>query len=408
MLSQRPWESSAMRLNEIVNIEDLHKQAKRRLPKIAFDFIEGGLEDERGLETNTSAFHKHRLLPRYLVDVSVRDQTKTIFGHTFNSPFGISPTGGAGLFRFHADLMLAEAARDANIPYIMSGASNDAIESAAKIAGRNHWYQLYAARNPEINADLIRRTADAGSGALVLTVDTPVSSKRERNIRNGFSNIRGGLFQALSLKPSILAEALTHPGWIVEYLKRGGGTPMLQNWQPYAPPGADAEAVYKFASSVRPFNAQTWRDLETYRKLFPRALVVKGIMDPKDALRAIDVGCDGILVSNHGGRQLDQAPGSLDVLPAIKAAVGDKMTILLDSGVRRGADILIALCLGADFCFFGRPTLYGAAAGGLPGVKKAIDIFVNEIDLVMGQIGCPSLGELGPDFLWQEEPGRNR
>jgi (S)-mandelate dehydrogenase len=402
-----PWGETTMKLDQAVNIEDLHQMAKRRLPKIAFDFIEGGLEDERGLETNTSAFHKHRLLPRYLVDVSTRDQSQTIFGQTFSSPFGISPTGGTSLFRNHADLMLAEAAKDANIPYIMSGASNETIEACARIAGRNHWYQLYSARRPEINEGLIRRAADAGCGALVLTVDTPVGSKRERNIRNGFANIRGGLTQALSLKPAILLEAMTHPGWVVEYFKRGGGTPMLGNWQPYAPAGADAEEVYKFVSSVRPFNAQTWRDLETYRKLFPRALVVKGIMDPRDALRALDVGCDGILVSNHGGRQLDQAPGSLDVLPAIKAAVGDKMTVLLDSGVRRGADILIALCLGADFCFFGRPTLYGAAVGGLAGVKKAIDIFRGEIDLVMGQIGCPSLNQLGPDFLWTDDWRRN-
>jgi len=275
-----------MRIDQAVNIEDLHRIAKRRLPKIAFDFIEGGLEDERGLEANTSAFHKHRLLPRYLVDVSKRDQTKTIFGQTFASPFGISPTGGASLFRNHADLMLAEAARDANIPYIMSGASNDTIEAAAKIAPKNHWYQLYAARDHAVNADLIKRTADAGLGALVLTVDTPVSSKRERNIRNGFANIRGGLFQALSLKPSILAEALTHPGWIVEYFKRGGGTPMLGNWQPYAPAGSNAEEVYKHSSSLRPFNAQTWRDLEAYRKLFPRNLIVKGLMNPSDAIRA--------------------------------------------------------------------------------------------------------------------------
>src|SRR6266581_6991961 len=168
-----------MRLDQAVNIEDLHQMAKRRLPKIAFDFIEGGREDERGLETNTPAFHKHQLLPRYLVDVSVRDQTKTIFGQKFSSPFGISPTGGASLFRFHADLMLAEAARDANIPYIMSGASNDPIEAAAKVAPKNHWYQLYAARDHSINADLIKRAADNGLGALVLTVDTPVSSKRE-------------------------------------------------------------------------------------------------------------------------------------------------------------------------------------------------------------------------------------
>ena len=396
-----------MRVEQAVNIEDLHRLAKRRLPKIAFDYIEGGIEDERGLERNTSAFQKYRLLPRYLVDVSVRDQSQTIFGQKFSSPFGISPTGGTSLFRNHADLMLAEAARDANIPYIMSGGSSETIEACARIAPKNHWYQLYAARNPEINADMIRRVADAGLGALVLTVDTPVGGKRERNIRNGFGNIRGGLLQALSLKPSILIEAMTHPGWIVEYLKRGGGTPMLGNWQPYAPPGSDAEEVYKFASSVRPFDAQTWRDLEAYRKLFPRALMIKGVMNPADALRAIEAGCDGIQVSNHGGRQLDQAPASLDVLPAIKAAVGDRAAIVLDGGVRRGADIVIALCLGADLVVMGRPTLYGAAAGGLAGVKKAVDIFRTEIDLVMGQIGCPSLDQLGPDFLWTEDWRQN-
>jgi (S)-mandelate dehydrogenase len=396
-----------MRVEEAVNIEDLHRMARRRLPKIAFDFIEGGLEDERGLERNTAAFQQHRLLPRYLVDVSQRDQSATLFGRTFASPFGIAPTGGAGLFRRGADLMLAEAAAAANIPYIMSGASNDSIEAAAKVAPRHAWYQLYAPREAKVAADMIRRTADAGLDALVLTVDTPVASKRERNIRNGFANVRGGLLQALSLKPAILLEALTHPGWIADYLRHGGGTPMLQNWQPYAPSGANAEAVYNFSRSLLPFNTQTWRDLENYRRLFPRNLVVKGIMDPRDALRCAEIGCDGIIVSNHGGRQLDQAPASLDVLPAIAEAVGDRLTVMLDSGVRRGADIVIALCLGARFVFMGRPTLYGAAAGGIPGVRKAIDIFRGEIDLVMGQIGCPSLDQLGPDFLWREEWRRN-
>ncbi|TMJ62813.1 MAG: alpha-hydroxy-acid oxidizing protein [Alphaproteobacteria bacterium] len=397
-----------MRVDQAVNIEDLHRMARRRLPKVAFDFIEGGLEDERGLDRNTAAFHKHHLLPRYLVDVSKRDQSATIFGKNFASPFGISPTGGAGLFRRGADLMLAEAAREANIPYIMSGSSNDSLEAAARVAPDNAWYQLYAARDPEICDDLIRRVADAGLGALVLTVDVPVHSKRERNIRNGFANIRGNwLRAALSLKPTLLAEAMTHPGWVFEYI-RHGGTPALENWLPYAAPGATAEDTVKFNRSMVPAHAQTWRDLERYRRLFPRTLIVKGIMDPRDAVRAADIGCDGVIVSNHGGRQLDQAPASLDVLPAIKRAVGDRMTVMLDSGVRRGADILIAMCLGAQFCFFGRPTLYGAVAGGLPGVKKAIDIFRGEIDLVMGQIGCPSLNELGPDFLWSDDWPRNR
>ncbi len=397
-----------MKIEDAVNIEDLHRMAKRRLPKIAFDFIEGGLEDEYGLERNTSAFRKHLLLPRYLVDVSKRDQSVSLFGHAFASPFGISPTGAAGLYRRGADMMLATAAAEANIPYIMSGASNDAIEAAARVAPRNTWYQLYAATDPKIREDMIRRTADAGLDALVLTVDVPVGAKRERNIRNGFANVRGGLFQALSLKTSILFEALTHPGWVVEYLRHGGGAPMLENWRPYAPNGADAEDVYKFSRSLLPYDAQTWRDLESYRRLFPRKLVVKGIMHPGDAIRAADAGVDGVIVSNHGGRQLDQAPASLDVLPAINAAVGERLTVMLDSGVRRGADILIALCLGARFVFMGRPTLYGAAAGGISGVKKAIDILREEIDVLMAQIGCPSLAELGPDFLWRDDWTANR
>ena len=396
-----------MSLDDVVNIEDLHRLARRRLPKIAFDFIEGGVEDERGLSRNEAAFAKHRLLPRYLVDVSTRDQSQTIFGHRFNSPFGISPTGTAGLFRRGADMMLAEAAADANIPYIMSGASNDSIETAARVAPKNAWYQLYAARDGKISEDMIRRVADAGLAALVLTVDVPVRPRRERNIRNGFASIRGTwLKAALSLKPAVLAEAMTHPGWVIEYI-RHGGTPNLENWAPYASPGAAIDEVVDLIGANTPAHAQTWKDLEKYRRLFPRRIVVKGVMDPRDALRAAELGCDGVIVSNHGGRQLDQAPATLDALPAVKAAVGDRMAVMLDSGVRRGADILIALALGADFVFFGRPTLYGAVVGGLPGVKKAIDIFRGEIDLVMGQIGCPSLDQLGPDFLWQDDWRRN-
>ena len=177
---------------------------------------------------------------------------------------------------------------------------------------------------------------------------------------------------------------------------------------PHAGNGASAADAIGLGRTQTPAAAQTWRDLERYRRLFPRPLVVKGILNPADAIRAAEIGVDGIIVSNHGGRQLDQAPASLDALPAIKAAVGDKLTIMLDSGVRRGADILIAWCLGAQFVFFGRPTLYGAVAGGGPGVKKAVDIFKNEIDLVMAQIGCPSLDQLGPDFLWRDDWTRNR
>jgi (S)-mandelate dehydrogenase len=397
-----------MKLDDAVNIEDLHRIAKRKLPKIIFDFIEGGLEDERGLERNRAAFHKHRLLPRYLVDVSVRDQSATLFGQIYASPFGISPTGGAGLYRRDGDLMLAGAAAAANIPYIMSGGSNAAMEEAVRIAPNNTWFQLYAAKDGNLSDALIGRARDCGVGALVLTVDVPVHPKRERNWRNGFSSVRnGGVVEALRLKPTILLEAMTHPRWVIDYV-RAGGAPTLGNWAPHAGDGAGAAAAIELGRSQTPAAAQTWRDLERYRRLFPRPLIVKGILHPADAIRAAEIGVDGIIVSNHGGRQLDQAPASLDALPAIAAAVGDRLTVMLDSGVRRGADVLIALCLGAQFVFFGRPTLYGAVAGGVAGVEKAIDIFRNEVDLVMAQIGCASLSELGPDFLWRDDWTRNR
>ena len=397
-----------MRLDDAINIEDLHRIARRRLPRIIFDYIEGGVEDERGLQRNEAAFHQHRLLPRYLVDVSKRDQSRSAFGRTYASPFGISPTGGVALYqRRGGELLLAEAAAASNIPYIMSGGSSHSMEEAARIAPNNVWFQLYAAKDGDISDALIGRARDNGLGALVLTVDVPVHPKRERNYRNGFSRVRSGtLLESLKLKPSILAEAITHPAWVIEYL-RHGGAPGLGNWTPHAPPGSSTAEVIQFGRTQTPASAQTWRDFERYRRLFPRALVVKGILNPADALRAVELGADGILVSNHGGRQLDQAPASLDALPAIRAAVGDKATVMLDSGVRRGADILIALCLGAQFVFSGRPNLYGAVAGGLPGVLKAVSIFHDEIDMVMAQIGCPSLDQLGPDFLWREDARRN-
>ncbi len=378
-----------MKLEHAVNIEDLHRMAKRRLPKIAFDFIEGGVEDELGISRNEAAFRRYRLMPRYLVDVNKRDQSAKLFDRVYASPFGISPTGAAGLFRPGADLMLAESAAGANIPFVMSGASTASMEKAAGVAPTHTWYQLYVARDPKISEDLIRRARDAGLGTLVLTVDVPVGSKRERNIRNGFG-------RPLKMTWKTKLEALTHPGWLMEYMRTG--TPLIENWAPYAGAGANADQVADFVAHQMP-SIPTWEDLEKFRKLWPRHLVVKGILHPDDARRAADIGVDGIIVSNHGGRQLDRAPASLEALPAIRKAVGDRVTIMLDSGVRRGADILIALALGARFVFCGRATLYGAAAAGIPGVRKAISILRTEIDLTMAQIGCPSLDQLDASFL---------
>ncbi|HJQ58399.1 MAG TPA: alpha-hydroxy acid oxidase [Vineibacter sp.] len=388
-------------MDGVYNVDDMRKAAKRRLPKIAFDFIEGGVEDEEGLSANELAFRRTKLVPRYLVDVSTRDQSAVLFGRSYASPFGIAPTGIAGLFRPGADLMLAEAAREANIPFIMSGSSTASIEELAKVAPEHGWYQLYAARDKKISEDMIRRADAAGLSTLVLTVDVPVHSNRERNQRNGFT-------RPLRMTLGTKLEALRHPGWLMEYLRTG--TPMFSNWAPYAPKGADADAVAAFVAT-QTAAPLTWKDVENFRRLWPRKFVIKGVMHPDDAARALARGVDGIMVSNHGARQLDRAPSPLEVLPAIRDAVGDKMTLMLDSGVRRGADALTALCLGAKFVFVGRATLYGAAAGGRAGAAAAINILRREIDLTLGQIGCPRLDQLGPDFLmWDKDDDwrRNR
>jgi len=380
-------------MQPVVNIDDLRKLAKKRLPRIAYDFIEGGVEDEVGIDHNEQAFRRIKLVPRYLIDVVKRDQSTTLFGRTYSHPFGIAPTGVASLFRRGADLMLAEAARDANVPFIMSGTSTASIEALAKLAPDHGWYQLYTARDKKISEDQIRRAADAGLSTLVITVDVPVHSNRERNKRNGFS-------RPLKLSLMTKIEALRHPAWIMEWLKHG--TPMFDNWAPYAEDGADAEKVSTLVSQQTAARL-TWSDIENFRKIWPRNLVLKGIMHPDDAIRAHAAGVDGIMVSNHGARQLDRAPAPIEVLPAINEAVGDKMTLMLDSGVRRGSDIITAFCLGAKFVFVGRPTLYGCVAGGVQGAARALDIFRHEVDLTMGQMGVPKLADLGPGFLMWEK-----
>src|SRR6202012_3233651 len=218
----------------VVNIDDLRKLAKKRLPKIAYDFIEGGTDDEVGLVTNEQAFRQARIVPRYLVDVSVRDQSTTLFGRTYSSPIGIAPPGLAGLFRRGADLMLAEAARDANVPFIMSGSATGSIEDLAKIAPDHGWYQLYSSKDEAISEDLIKRTAHAGLKTLVFTVDVPEGSNRERNTRNGWG-------RPLKLSLATKLEALEHPAWLLGLL--GPGPPHFRNWAKYAGPGASADKV---------------------------------------------------------------------------------------------------------------------------------------------------------------------
>jgi isopentenyl diphosphate isomerase/L-lactate dehydrogenase-like FMN-dependent dehydrogenase len=389
-----------MKVEEAINLDDLRRIAKKRLPKVIYDFIEGGVDDEEGLVKNEQAFIRRPLVPRYLVDVTAINQTATIFGRTFSSPVGIAPTGGISNYRWGGDLMLAKAAREANIPFIMSGAATASMEDMAKVAPEHGWYQLYMAKDKSISEDMIRRARDLGLETLVITVDVPVSSNRERNKRNGFG-------RPLRLSLASKLDALRRPQWFKNYLQNG--IARVANWEPYVGREVNADELAGFVAS-QIHGALTWNDVEKFRKLWPRNLVLKGIMRPDDAMRAAEIGVDGLMVSNHGARQLDRAPSPLDVLPAIDAAVGDRMTLMLDGGIRRGSDVLTALCLGAKFVFLGRPTLYGLVAGGEPGATKAIKILQREIDLTMAQMGCPALSDLGPDFvLWdQDELRRNR
>jgi len=370
-----------MIVESAINISDLRDLARKRLPRIVMDYIEGGAEDEKGLAENVAAFRRHRLLPRYLTPCGTIDLTTTLFGKTYACPFGIGPTGIAGLFHPGGDLCLAKAAHTANVPYVMSGTSSSAIEDLPPEHAQNAWYQLYTGRDAKLDEDIVRRARDAGMPTLVLTVDSEVRTKRERDIRNQFFAPR--------VKLPLLLEALTHPRWVTNYL-RSGGRPTFGNFARYAGSGADAQAIQTFMMGHLP-GLPTWQDVERYRSLWQGNLVIKGLLDPEDARRAAALGVNGIIVSNHGGRQLDGAPSPLDMLPAIRAAVGAEMTLMADSGIRRGADIITALCLGENFTLLGRATLYGLAAGGMHGVRKALEILRHEVDTTGRQMGCANI-----------------
>ena len=380
-----------MNIKSAINTEDIALLARKYLPRIAFDFIDGGVDGEDGLVRNRDAFQRYRLVPRYFVDVEQRAQSTMLFGREYASPFGISPMSIAGFFRPGADLMIARAAAASNVPYIMSSASCSSIESAVAEAPVNTWFQVYGTRNPDITADLVRRAKQLDVPVLVLTADTPVIGKRERNIKNGFR-------RPMKMTPGVILQGLSRPAWTYRYLK-GRGIPLMENWAPYAPPGADAGTGADLYGSQTPAPGQTWDVLRAVRKAWSGPLVVKGILHHEDAQICVDLGADGILISNHGGRQLDAAPAPIDVLPRIADAVGDKAVLMVDSGIRRGSDIGKLLCLGAKAAFIGRPVMFGAAAGGEAGVRKVLDIYRQEFGLLMGQMGWTDVGCAGPSSI---------
>lgn len=384
-----------MRLAKAINIADIERLARRRLPRILYDVIASGVEDERSLRASREAFERFRLLPRLGVEVRARSQRRELLGKSYESPFGIAPTGVAGIFRKDAELLLARAAAKANIPFVMSGSSIASIEAVGQSAAPQSWFQLYAARDDQITQDMLDRAQKAGFTTLVLTIDTPVIPKRERDIRNGFS---------LPLRPplGVILEAVMHLGWLFDYLRAGhffrDGVPPMMSWAPYARDGAGACEIAQLFGDQRT-NALTWQKLEALRRRWPGHFVVKGILRPSDAVRAVEVGADAVAVSNHGAKALDAAISPIECLYWVRRAVGPSTVVTFDSGIRRGSDIVVALCLGADFVFVGRPTLYGVCAHGEAGAARAIEILQQEIDLTLGLVGAPSINDLGEDFL---------
>jgi isopentenyl diphosphate isomerase/L-lactate dehydrogenase-like FMN-dependent dehydrogenase len=355
------------------NIEDLRTAARRRLPRVVFDYLEGGAEDHLSARANRESFEALGFAPRTLVDVSQRTLETTIFGRRFDAPFGVSPIGAAGLFSHQAEIAMARAARAANVPFTLSTHSFTPLERVAWEAGGPPWYQFYMPRERDAAALMVKRALDTGCEVLVLTTDVPVGGNREYNERNGFGvPLHPGLRGAI--------DVLAHPAWLA-------GVYFRSLWRRPLPHWGDRR------------DRASWADLAWLRKQWPRKLVVKGILGVDDARLAVDHGADGVCISNHGGRQLDGAPAPLAVLPDIAAAVGAQTTIMLDGGVRRGADIVKALALGADLVLVGRAVLYGVAAAGERGAARALDILKAEMDRVFALVGCCSVQELGTQFV---------
>ena len=388
-----PWKRrpfSGYDLERALNIADLRDIARRRIPGFAFEYVESGAEDEAALRGNREALERLRLIPNSLIDTSARQQRVAILGRPANAPLVIAPTGLNGLMHPEGDLALARSAARLGVPFTLSTLSTTRLEDVATRAGGRLWLQLYVLKERAIARDIIRRASAAGYEALVFTVDANVFGNREWDRRS---------FRAPG-KPTVRTalDALRHPRWLWRVVI-SPGMPRFRNIEAYLPP---AGATPLGASTVLPpmFEATIqWDDITWIRQLWRGRLLIKGVLSVSDAERAAALGCDGIVLSNHGGRQLDYCVAPIDVLAPIVRVVGQRLTILIDGGFRRGTDVVKALALGAQAVMIGRATLYGLAAGGEPGVDRALAMLTDEIHRVLGQLGCNSIAELTPEHV---------
>jgi (S)-mandelate dehydrogenase len=373
-----------------LNVADLREIARRRIPRFIFEYVDAGAEDEVTLRGNRLAFERLRLLPQTLIDTAARHQRTQILGGAALSPMVIAPTGFNGMVYPQGDLVLARVAARFGIPFALSTVSTVRLEEVAKRAGGRLWMQLYVMKDRAIARDIMQRAAGCGYEALIFTTDANVFGNREWDQRGYRSPGKPTLRTVLG--------TLRHPHWFANVMIRHG-TPRFRNLESFLPPGA-VTALGGSTVIPRLFDATlSWDDITWIRQQWRGKLLIKGILSAADAARAASLGCDGIVISNHGGRQLDSCVAPLDVLPEIVAAVGARLAILLDSGVRRGTDIAKALALGAQAVMLGRATLYGLAAGGEAGVERALSILSTELDRVLGQLGCNGVTELKPQHV---------
>jgi (S)-mandelate dehydrogenase len=385
-----PWKRrpfTGRSLSRARNIADLRELARRRVPGLAFEYVEGGAEDESTLRGNRAAFERLRLVPDTLVDTSARQLRTTILGAAAEAPLIIAPTGLNNMLHPQGDLALACAAARRGIPFTLSSLSTTRLEQVASTARGRLWMQLYVLKDRAIARDLMQRAAGAGYEALVFTTDANVFGSREWDQRNFRSPGKPTMRAAL--------DALRHPRWMYQVLLRNG-IPRFRNVEAFLPPGAGSAVG---GSTVLPGLFEptiTWNDIDWIRQYWRGKLLIKGVLTAADAERALALGCDGIVLSNHGGRQLDYCVAAIDVLAEVVAAVGARLPVLIDGGFRRGTDIIKALALGAQAVMLGRATLYGLGADGETGVARALDILCTETDRVLGMLGCNRVSELGP------------
>ena len=370
-------------LTMLITVEDLRRRARRRLPRAVFDFIDGGAEDELTLRRNETALKQITFRPRVLVDTHARDQSTIVLGQRLSTPLILAPTGLCGMAAPRGEILAARASLSAGVIFTLSSMSAVSIEETARTVPGPHWFQLYVWRDRGLTQSLVERAAAAGYRAMVLTVDVPVLGQRERDLRNG-----------ATIPPRITFrnafDSVQKLGWLLG-MARHPRIDFVNVARPTDARGPFALGPYvnsQFDPSV------SWKDLDWFRSIWTGPLVLKGIMSAEDALRAVEHGVDAIVVSNHGGRQLDGLPAPIEVLPEIADAVNARLDVLFDGGIRRGTDVIKAVALGARACMIGRPYLYGLGAAGQTGVEHAINLLKMEIDRAQALLGRPALADL--------------